>query len=151
MSTFAVRRSSPTLLLFLTATLACAHSGRDRSDDVLAANHERVAAMVAADSRRLGDALHESLSYTHSDGRVDSKPAMIDSLATGRVDYRSIHLDEPSVRVRDRTAVVTGRAHMEISAGEGRLDLNGAYTAVYWWEDGRWQLAAYHSSRVTPP
>ena len=141
----AAERGRGTLLL---APLLLALGGCGAPDDtarVLRADRERAAAQIAADPERLRAVLHERLRYTHSTGQVDTRDSLVESLRAGRVDYRVIEAQDPEVRLRDGAAIVTGPVRMEIAA-EGRLHrLAGLYTAVYWWEAGRWQLVAYHS------
>jgi len=104
--------------------------------------------MVSADALLLDRVLHESLSYSHSNGHVDSKAELIEKLVSGRVKYVSIDLDNPEQRLRGEAAIVTAPARMEVVADGEAHRLASIYTAVYWFEDGRWQLAAYHSSTV---
>lgn len=135
----------------ILAALACA-SGRaaDEAADVLATDRARLAAMVAVDLAGLDATLHEGLTYTHSNGRLDTKASLVESLVSGGVDYLDITLDVeaqvPQVRVRGETAVVTAAARMQVAAAGAIHDLTLVYTAVYFREDGRWQLAAYQSA-----
>ena len=145
----AIRRSSCALLLAILLA-ACAESNAGDPEVVLVADRKRIEAMVAADPERLDLALHESLSYSHSNGRVDSKASLVDKLVSGGVDYVSIDLANPQVRRHGDAAVVTAPMNMKVVAAGETYQLASIYTAVYWFEDGRWQLVAYHSSGVTP-
>jgi len=129
--------------------LACA-SAVDRSGEVLAADRARLDAMVAVDRPTLESSLHESLQYTHSNGRVDTRDALIESLASGTVDYQVVRPIDPQVEVRGETAVLTARVAMQVEAAGKVHDLTLRYTAVYFLEDGRWQLAVYQSVGVAP-
>jgi hypothetical protein len=143
-----------TALLYGVAIAAgsgCALRGSDASriEGVLRADRERVSAMLSADRDALESVLHESLTYTHSNGRVDTKASLIELLTSGRVDYRGIAAHEPTVRLEDSTAIVHGAVRIQGMA-EGRpLLLSTISTLVYWHTDGRWQLVAYQSSLVS--
>ena len=128
------------------AQLACQRPGSDRAATALAADRARSEAMIAADAERLHALLHDDLTYTHSNGQVDTKASLLRALASGRVDYRAIEPRDLRVRVHGPTAVVTGSVGIVVATPRRQLDLASVYTAVYWWQDGRWQLAAYQSS-----
>lgn len=129
-------------------SLGCATASlpTHRPEDVLAADTGRARAMVEASAPRLREALHADLTYTHSNGVVESRAALIEGLGSGRLDYRKIESLEPTVRIRGASAIVTGPVHVVVAAGGQQHDLRGVYTAVYWYDDGRWQLVAYQSS-----
>jgi hypothetical protein len=146
-----VIRTLAVVSLLLAGVVACLHTAEHRAEAALEADRERVSALIAADAKRLARVLHPSLTYTHSNGGVDTRDSLIEKVVSGRVDYRAIELEQPEVRVRRDTAVVTGPVRMEVVAGERRFRLKSVYTAVYWWEDRRWQLVAYQSSAVTSP
>ncbi len=107
--------------------------------------------MIAADAELLDSVLHSSVSYTHSNGHVDSKDSLIASLTSGRVDYRAIQTREPAVRRYGDTAIVTGPVRIEVAAGGEIYRLTSVFTAVYRWQQDRWQLVAYQSSSAPPP
>ena len=115
-----VTRSAPwqtagLLLTWVAVTSAC-QQPPGHPEDVLAADVARIEAMVEANRERLEAVLHESLTYTHSNGGVDSKMSLIENLVAGRVDYRSIDPAARNVRVRGDTAVITGPVEMIVEA-----------------------------------
>ena len=131
--------------------VACAVPACKHTVDVLRADHERSTAMIAASAEALDAVLHPSVSYTHSNGRVDSKESLIASLTSGRVDYRAIKTRKREVRSYGDTAIVTGPVRLEVAAGGQIHHLTSVYTAVYRWHENRWQLVAYQSSPAPPP
>jgi ketosteroid isomerase-like protein len=140
------------VILAAAATVACATGpgGDARADSaaVLAADRARTEAMVAADPTGLDATLHPSLTYTHSNGKLDTKASLVASLLDGGIDYLSIETLAPQVRVRGDTAVLTSHVRIRVEAALRVHDLEMAVIAVYWKDDGRWQLAAYQSVRV---
>ena len=134
----------------LLLALACASPPLGSDDEVLVADLERIEAMIAADPARLEAILHPLLTYTHSNGLIDTRDSLVESLVAARVDYRAIAPLDPSVRVLGDTAVITTRAQLEVAAGGQVLDLDSVYTAVYQREAGGWRLVAYHSSPRKP-
>lgn len=136
------------LLALLLGAAACARLVPSRvvTDDLRAADAERIAAMVDADPVRLDAMLDDTLTYAHSNGRVDSKRDLIDALVLQRIDYRVVDVGERRARRFGDVGIVTAPVRMEVAAGGRVHRLRGVYTAVYWWRDGGWRLVAYHSS-----
>jgi hypothetical protein len=131
------------------AAVACAASGGLRTGSaVLAADSARIEAMVSANRAELEVTLHPSLTYTHSNGKLDTRETLIESLVGGDIDYLSIETIEPQVRLRGETAVLTSNVRMQVEAAGRVHDLEMAVTAVYFFAEGRWQLAAYQSVRL---
>jgi hypothetical protein len=145
-----LRKIGVAFVLLVLAGAGCLGSGHDRQASALGADRERIEALISADPGQLDRVLHDSLTYTHSNGRTDSKVSLVESLESGGVEYRSIEPRRRSVRVHGDTAVVTAAVRMQVAAGDRELDLTSVYTAVYWWQDGRWQLAAYQSNPAEP-
>ena len=137
---------------FLAAVALCfacaSPPGAGGRDAVIAADRARALAMVAADREQLEATLHPSLTYTHSNGKLDTKASLIATLLEGDVDYRTIEPIDPHVRVRGDTAVLTTRVELSVEAAGRIHDLEMTVTAVYFLTDGRWQLAAYQSVRL---
>lgn len=106
--------------------------------------------MIHASPPALDATLHPTLTYTHSNGKLDSKTSLIEALRGGGVDYRLIEPIDPHVRVRGESAVLTARVKMEVEAAGQLHQLEMFYTAVYFLEAGVWQLAAYQSVGVSP-
>ncbi len=118
----------------------------DASGAVLDADRLRIDAMIAGDAGALDALLHKELVYTHSNGKVDTKTSLMETLAQGDIDYRLIQRGAEAVRVERNAGVVSAPVEMEVAAGGQLHQLTGVYTAVYFWQDGRWQLVAYQST-----
>jgi hypothetical protein len=103
--------------------------------------------MISANRIALEKALHPTLTYVHSNGKLDTRASLVDSLVAGTVDYLSIEPLEPRVRVRDDTAVLTTEIRMQVEAAGVVHDLKMSVTAVYFLTEVGWQLAAYQSVR----
>jgi hypothetical protein len=115
-------------------------------------DQRRMQAMVDADEAVLDRVLAEDLSYTHSNGAVQTKSELMGSLTSGRIDYRMLRVDPERARVRvyGDTSVMTGTVHIQAAAGEKSVDAALRYTSVYVRSDGNWRLAAWHSTRIPP-
>jgi hypothetical protein len=148
-------RSGATIALILVSLVSlpsCQTYFREKREaEVLAADSARMRAMVGADESALYLALHTGLTYIHSNGNVDTKHSLMDAIVTGRVDYRRIEPGQRIVGFHGHLGVVTGPVGMEVGVEDRVLDLNSTYTAIYWYEGRRWQLATYKSRLVELP
>ena len=52
----------------------------DVRQDVLQADAARALAMIEADAAKLDDAFHDDLTYSHSNGRVETKAQLVERL-----------------------------------------------------------------------
>ncbi len=110
----------------------------------------RLRAMIDADTAALDSILGDDLTYTHSNGAVDTKASFLAALKSGKLKYESVSTDG-EVRVQGDTAVVTGRGAMKVRAGDRELDMAVRFTDVYAKRDGRWQMMAWQSTRIVEP
>lgn len=155
----ALRGATLLLLCWLAPALATAqHAGADHPPP--AADEKALAAVVqalelrrfellaAADYDAVAALLADDLVYTHSNGRVDTKDAYLAPLRAGTTRYVELVPSGLTVRVHGPTAIITGRVQMlaTVSGEERRNDLR--FTDVWLLRDGRWQLAAWHATRV---
>ena len=135
-------------IAILTAAAAAAQAPADG----LGATHAaRFAAMVAGDVEALEGMLADDLTYAHSDGRVESKEQFLASLAGGDLAYLAIASEGESVIRRyggGEVGVITGPVRVRVRLGEREGEMTLRTTSVYVRSDGRWQLAAWHSSVV---
>ena len=142
-----MKRTAGTLLL-ASALFAGVGICQDPTEAaLLRLEDERIQAMVAGDIPTLERILSPDLSYTHSTGRVETRQEYLDSLRAGRTKYRSMRREDVRVRVFGSTAVITGRAQVEVTTeGEARA-FPIRFTDVYVDKDGRWTMVAWQSRR----
>lgn len=143
-------------LLLLTALMAVprvalAQTAPQVEQAVRDADAARIRAFVAADVAALQSLLADDLTYTHSSGKLDGKTQVIDALQSGASRYQSIVPSNVQVRVFGTAAVLTGLAAVKVTTNGQALDLSLRFTSVYVQRDGRWQFAAWQSTRVAQP
>lgn len=135
--------------LMLSVWLAVAVlGGQPAAEAVRAADAGRIRALLAADFATVDRLLADELSYTHSNAKVDTKAAYLAPLLSGRTRYQRLEPSEVSIRVYGETAILTGRmlSVALVAGSESRTDLR--FTSVWILRDARWQMAAWHSTRV---
>lgn len=124
----------------------------DGREELLAADLARFAAMVDADLPALDRLLAEDLTYTHTDGRVESKAEFLAAVGSGGLDYQTIERQEVTARLYGDTAILTGVAAIGVALGERRAQVRLRFTSVYVrGADGAWRLAAWHSAALRDP
>jgi len=108
-------------------------------------------ALTKSDADALAELYDDTLIYTHSNGKVDTKASYIKAIKSGATHYQSMKREDIKVSVYDKTAVVT--CHWEVHMGaQGTkiTDLNARYVHVYVQQSGGWKLVAHESTRIAP-
>ena len=113
-----------------------------------AAEEERVAAVIAADRERLEAILSDELHYAHSNGKVDTKATLIETLVSGRTDYESFdYRDVKWIPAGEDAAVMAARVLIGLRNADGRQQIDLNVLAVWRREGERWRFVAWQSSR----
>lgn len=114
-------------------------------------DHERRRweALVAGDLEELDRLFADDMTYTHSNGMVDTKQSYLGALRDGVFRYLDIDVAEPATRDFGSTVVVTGTAVATSESAHGRLVSPLRYTGVWSQQDGDWQFVAWHSCPVS--
>ena len=115
---------------------------------VLEADARRTQALLARDFETLETLLADDLTYTHTNAKVDRKTEYLEPFKSGRTRYVTLRPSEVSARLYGDAAILTGRmlSVALVAGAESRTDLR--FTSVWIRRDGRWQMVAWHSSRV---
>lgn len=113
---------------------------------VLQLERARWDAVLSGDLDRLHELLADELTYTHADGRVDSKTSYLAGLAGGAVRYTSVDRDDAHVAAVGTTVVVSGPMLVGVEVENQPVRSRLQYTAVWARVDGRWRFASWHSS-----
>jgi len=146
------RRADPGLFeSLLTCTRAPPAAGGAVEAEIEAIEARRVRAMLQRDTAALEPMLADGLTYAHSNGQIDTKASFLESIASGRLEYKSFDRDDVVVRVFGNTAVVTGRAAVRVKTGGKDLAFSIRFTDVYVKNEGRWQMTAWQSTRLPEP
>ena len=114
--------------------------------DILALEDRRYAAMVAADKAALDAMMADSMTYTHSNGVLDTKQSFIDSLTSGRLKYRAVRRLAGDVALYDKAAVVTAHIQLDVTVGGAERAINVKATIVWVDTADGWKFAAWQST-----
>ncbi len=106
-------------------------------------------ALVDGDGEILNRVLHERLTYSHSNGRVWTKEALLQNLS-GKKRYLSISVSEQTVEVVGSAGVVRHTYDVVNNLGEARTSSSHLGVLLCWVKAGNnWELLA-RSGTVLP-
>ncbi len=129
-----------------TSLLASGQSRKERELRLL--EKARFEAMVKQDLEALERMLDPTLTYTHSNGLVESRADHLDHIRTGYIVYRAIRPLEMEMRLYGKTAVGTGVVRVDGRFNGRDFQIRLRYTDVYVKRPGGWKLVAWHSVKV---
>lgn len=109
----------------------------------------RFKVMVAKDRAGLEAVMHRDLVYFHSSGVADNKDSYIASIFSGKSNYQSIDPVELVTRVYGKTGINTGIVNIVNLGADGKeAPLKLRFTDVFVFEDGRWQMVSWQSTKL---
>ena len=120
--------------------------------EVLAADAERVRALLANDFAALEALLGGDLAYVHSNGMLDTKASYIESLRSGASRYLTMDMSDVSVRTfGEDVAVINAKFEATVQVRSGVVNPKPRVLIVYARRDGRWQMVAWQSTPIANP
>lgn len=107
-------------------------------------------ALTKSDTDALDALYDDTLIYTHSNGKVDTKASYLGAIKSGATKYESMKRDDIKVTMYPGTAVVTCHWEVHVVARGNKSDLNARYLHVYVQRKDGWRLVGHESTRVSP-
>ena len=139
------------LLLALLAVVTCAAAENPELARLTAADDARVAAMLAPTREKLAAVLSPELRYAHSNGLVDSKDSLIDSLLGGSAKYSKYAYQERKFTFpAPGIALMTGRFDVKAVVKGNAAESTIGFLAVWRLEKGEWKFLAWQSCKLPP-
>ncbi len=136
--------------LSLVPLLACSVIADDLQA-LAAADDARVAGFKSADQERLAVLLSDGLHYAHSNGVVDSKTSLIETLVSGKTKYLGFEDQQRDFQVAaPGVALLTGRVRIQAATTGGEVDSVLSFLAVWRLEEGQWRFFAWQSCKLPP-
>jgi len=117
-------------------------------DEVLALEERRWEAMIAKDTATLAEMFADEMSYTHSNALVDTKQSYLKAIEERVFDYQSVERSDGQASLVGDTALLTGRAEIDVAAGGRAVHLNARYTVVWVRRDDRWEFLCWQSTSI---
>ena len=133
----------------VTATRAETKAPKAPAGDVVkAAELKRFEAAQKSDLDALGQLLADDLTYTHSTGVLETKAVFLDSLKSGKLQFKKIEPADLQVRVYGTTAIINGTAKVSVVSEGKPKDISLRFTDVWVSHGGRWQMVAWQSTKL---
>jgi len=104
-------------IAFSGLALAALKSPAGAADELRAAMHDWKEATLGKDGAALDRLLHEDLTYSHSNGRTQSKADVLASVTGGKSSVTAIDFGDLTFRVYQTTALVKGIVDVHSSKG----------------------------------
>jgi ketosteroid isomerase-like protein len=137
------------LLLFLT-TLSFSSNAQSKAEKKVADAVESLkAALISGNRADLESITSAKLSYGHSGGKVEDKTAFVEALASGKSDFVTIELNDQTVSVSGKVAIVRHKLSAKINDNNVPGTVNLVVMLVFQKEGGQWKLLARQA--VKPP
>ncbi|GCC52907.1 nuclear transport factor 2 family protein [Chryseotalea sanaruensis] len=92
--------------------------------------------------------LGDKVSYVHSNGWIQNRDEVLNDMKSGKLQYKSIVVEESSVNLIEQTAIVTGKGTFVGKVNTTDFSLKLLYTEVYVKLNGRWKLISRHSCKI---
>ncbi|MFJ6697131.1 nuclear transport factor 2 family protein [Streptomyces sp. NPDC091272] len=106
----------------------------------------RFRAIVSGDLAGFRELAHPGLTYTHSSGNVDTLDSFLAKCESAFFVYHRIEHRTDSVTVVGDTAVVTGAASVDMTAGGTPRELANRTLGVWVRVHGQWRLLAHQAT-----
>jgi hypothetical protein len=113
-----------------------------------AAESQRLDAMVRGDVAALNQAIADDAIYIHANGVTQTKTDYLHDVEAGKSRYRSIEVNERSVRILGDVGLTNGV--ITLNVGVDRRIVAG-FMGVYAKRDGQWRLLRWQSTPKTQP
>lgn len=136
-------------LLMCAAPALCAQDNSPEAKAIEEAERGWAKGVTANDFALLGRVLADDLTYTHSNGNVDTKESYIGNLKSGKAKY--LKLDHSEIKVQQlskETAITIARASVVTVSNGKESPANLSLLHVFVKRGGRWQMVAHQSCKV---
>jgi len=134
-------------MLFLFAGKETIAQSKDERA-VASAVEEFRKAMVDGDKTALEKLTFNDLSYGHSAGKVENKASFIESLTSGKSDFVAIELNDQTIKVHDKTAIVRHTFIAKTNDGGNPGSVKLAILTVWQKEKKQWKLLARQAVKL---
>lgn len=116
---------------------------------ILALESRRYDAMTGNDQATLATLLHDDLIYTHSTGLIDTKASYMESISSGRVQYKRVEIADQQVKLLGDVALIIGGSRIDVVVKGTPKSLTLRSLAAWTSTANGWQFIAWQSCAVT--
>jgi hypothetical protein len=117
------------------------------AEEVWQLEGKRRAALIAGDLKTLDELFSDEMTYTHTNGKIDTKKSYFDSLRSG-VRYEAMDLSDVNIARYDSTVVMVGLARVAVKSPNGPIRFRARFTGVWARQQERWRFVAWQTTRL---
>lgn len=118
--------------------------------EVRALSKDKWRLMSERDVNALAALFHDEAVFVHMGGTM-SKGQELDVIKTGRIHYKTVDIQDVSVRVIGDTAIVLNRIRLVAVVGGNEVTNPFVVTEVYVRQSGAWKLGSLSFTRLLTP
>ncbi len=133
------------LIFVLTTFVALAQTEAAKVD---ALHKQKFAWLMTNNIDSINYLLGDKVSYVHSNGWIQNREEVLNDMKSGKLQYKSIVVEESSVNLIDQTAIVTGKGTFVGKVNTTDFSLKLLYTEVYVKVNNHWKLISRHSCKL---
>jgi len=115
---------------------------------VIDLDRQRMTAMAQKDIAKLNELIADDLVYTHSSARLDTKESLIGAMESGKTVYTAVVPSDVKAQDFGDAVVLTGNARISVNSGGNAMNFGVRFTDVWVNKGGKWQMAAWQSTRT---
>ncbi len=130
-----------------TATGSAAAKGKDVEQELLRLSKDKWGWMSERKVDSLASLFHEKAVFVHM-GATMAKEQELDTIKNERIVYKSVAIQDASVRITGTTAIVLNKIRLVAIVGGNEVTNPFMVTEVYVQEDGAWKLASLSFTRL---
>lgn len=131
------------LLVTFAITSAVQAQSKDEQEVAKAVEALRTA-MIDANKAGLDAITASDLSYGHSSGTLEDKPAFIEALVSGKSDFITMDLSKQTIKIVGNTALVRHELRGDTPTGKVNLGI----LLVWQKQKGKWLLLARQAFKI---
>jgi hypothetical protein len=137
------------LIIILSFITVAALAQGQEEHEVLSLAKKKFRWMTEAKLDSLKDLLDDRLTYTHSNGWVQTKKEFLDDFSNGKLVYYSIDIQEIKARVYSGAAIVNCRGKFTTTINGGtKVTFDLMVTETYVLLNKKWKLASRHANKM---
>jgi hypothetical protein len=92
--------------------------------------------------------LGDQVSYVHSNGWLQNREEVLNDMKSGKLQYKSIVVEESNVNLVEQTAIVTGKGTFTGKVNTTEFSMRLLYTEVYVKVNRHWKLISRHACKL---
>ena len=118
------------------------------TEQILAREAQRCAALLAADVDALAELLSDKLVFAHANATYEDKASLLTKMRSGNIVYQTLEVSGQRVIDLGGTALLVSRLTAAVTVGGARRAIDNWTLSVWAREDKHWRLVAYQPTAI---